>query len=197
MNDEIRRLLECSQEEVRVSLPEIANISDVDARRILEKYAGVIVPNFVFWMTGAMLFARSSVARTILQTNLEAEIGENHPELLRSFVLSAGLDSSSLSIHNQERIAQMCAAKDGLSLVAAIAAMENTSIVFIPFLEQLSQKCGGTDLRYTQVHGVADINHATECLRALYEEALMYERPGPVIHRAVQDVACLWKAIFS
>lgn len=197
MNDEIQKLLECAAEEVRATLPSIDAVSLSDARGMLEKYIDAILPNFVFWMTGAMIFARSSVAKNILERNLDAEISENHPELLRSFGVSAGVSFGRTSVQLHNGFSTMCAAKDGLSLVASVAAMEKTSLIFVPFLAQLSLKCGGTDLRYTQVHGAADVDHATECLRALVEETLHYDHSELLVQKSIQEVVRLWQTIFS
>ncbi len=188
-NDAIRSGIDSAVREIGAALPDASSLSVDASRRILSRYSASITPNFVFWMAGAMLFARSSDAQLILAENLRVEVCDDHPALLRAFVASAGVAVCQDDIVvNTGAFADMCHRSDGLSLIAVIAVMESASAVFIPFLAERSRKCGGTDFRYTNVHGVADVLHAEDCIRALEYEMFQYQDTEHRVMVAVEQV---------
>lgn len=196
-NDTIRSGIDSAVREIGAALPNVSNLSIEASRRVLSRYSASITPNFVFWMAGAMLFARSPDAQLILAENLRIEIRDDHPALLQAFTDSSGIMLDEVNIVSTTAFAGMCHRSDGLSLIAVIAVMESASAVFIPFLAELSRNCGGTDFRYTDIHGAADILHAEDCIRALQCEAMCYHDAESRMNIALGEVVRFWKAIFT
>src|SRR5580692_1397306 len=71
------------------SLPLIDQLPAEGRREIIGRYTAVLEGNFIDWMTGAHLAARSEEARSIIQDNLIEEVRDSHPRMLRTFAMAA------------------------------------------------------------------------------------------------------------
>src|SRR5580704_7628594 len=71
------------------SFPDPQQISAQQRRGIIARYTAVLEGNFIYWMTGAYLSARSEESRRIILDNLHEEVRDCHPGMLRKFALSA------------------------------------------------------------------------------------------------------------
>src|SRR5271166_617424 len=70
-------------------LPDPARLSADEGRGIIARYASVLEGNFIYWMTGAYLAVHSPEAKELIEENLMEEVKDNHPGMLRKFVLAA------------------------------------------------------------------------------------------------------------
>src|SRR6185369_3631153 len=71
------------------SLPSISKISRREARAIVARYTAVLEGNFIAWMTSAHIASTSKISCSIIRKNLEEELRDNHPGMLRRFAIAA------------------------------------------------------------------------------------------------------------
>lgn len=141
------------------------------ASAILYTYAQIFEGNFVSWMAGAMLTARSPYARYAASENLWVELKDNHPGMLRAFIESCQVKPwPNKSLAELEKVRQEVGELSGLKNIALMAILENTSEIFIPYLAILAKQLGCQNFEYTDAHGVTDILHAEQFTKALQEE---------------------------
>jgi hypothetical protein len=62
---------------------------------------------------------------------------------------------------------------------------------FMPYLAELAQRQGSSDMEYTDVHGICDITHTLELWRALDTELALTEEPGPAETNLFEGVEVL------
>src|SRR5271154_1993809 len=70
-------------------LPHPEQLTVENRRAIVARYTAVLEGNFIYWMTGAYLSAKTEQARSIILDNLREEIGDCHPGMMRRFALAA------------------------------------------------------------------------------------------------------------
>ncbi len=186
---------------IAVSFPNINEIDKSAAQRIIARYTAAIAGNFVPWMAAAAVSARSIEARFVCETNIRDEMQENHPGLLYAFAKSANaLPAVDDSLQTDDVIHGMrttVAQMNGLKNIAIMAVCENASLIFIPFLAALAQKCNGQDFRYTDIHGVADKEHAEKFLWALNCEMAAHENAESTVEEAATMLVNFFKGIFA
>ena len=199
----VHRLIRRFTREVRESLPDIDTMSDEELALVLLAYAHFVAPNFVPWMVRTWINCRSEVAKEACRDNLVCEINEDHPAMLHRFVapiqerylgICQIIDDclfDPLAVRSMEDLMTTGKGIDGL---VVMAALENTSLVFIPWIEKAAKRLGVTDLTYTQKHGVADEKHATQFLEAVEAELPFEEDFHP--STAISDVRNLLESIF-
>src|SRR6058998_3043438 len=71
------------------SLPNPDELSAEERRGIIARYTAVLEGNFIYWMTGAYLSVGSDAARSIILDNLQEEVRDCHPGMLRKFAMAA------------------------------------------------------------------------------------------------------------
>src|ERR1700722_17611903 len=71
------------------SLPKVESLTAVQRRGIIARYTAVLEGNFIYWMTGALLSAKSEESRVIILDNLHEEVRDCHPGMMRRFALAA------------------------------------------------------------------------------------------------------------
>lgn len=141
------------------------------ASTTLDTYAQIFEGNFVSWMAGAVLTARSPYARYAASENLWVELKDDHPGMLRAFIESCQVKpQTSKSLAELEQIRKQVGELSGLKNIALMAILENTSEIFIPHLATLAKQLGCQNFQYTDTHGAADILHAEQFTQALEEE---------------------------
>ena len=149
-------------------------ISAKDTKLIIKRYVAAIEGNFVAWMAGASISARSVVSKFAADENLWVELKDDHPGMLRNFAKCANAEPDGKDFEAVEkevaRIRNLVGELSGIKNVALMAVLENTSAAFIPYLAELAKKLGSEDLTYTDIHGEADIEHANQFLEALSDE---------------------------
>jgi hypothetical protein len=189
-----------ARQRVKGILKPLENVTPEEAEIILGTYRVAIEPNFIPWIMRAYQTAQSATAKHVLLTNIHDEITQDHPKMLREFTESAGVRISQV---HYERAAQpvndmwkLYAQENGLRAMAVAATLENTSILFIPYLRDLAHKRGGQDFTYTDFHGEADIAHAQDLYQGLVEEMNFNYNPKNLV-TAVAATASFLERILS
>src|SRR5207247_149935 len=88
--------------DVMISLPDPERLTPEERRGIIARYAAVLEGNFIYWMTAAHLAVASDEAKAIIEDNLLEEVRDNHPGMLRRFVIAAHAvptDSDALAVY--------------------------------------------------------------------------------------------------
>jgi Iron-containing redox enzyme len=186
----IQEVIDRAQEQVRLALPAITDIPEEARRQILRRYAAAIAPNFVPWMAAAAVCSRSLEARFSAAENVYLEIKDDHPKLLRDFVSSCNCDpdrSDYIAVAPAVGAVKIeVSLMSGLFITSLMCLLENVSSDFVPWLEAIAYSLGGTDFRYTAVHGVADAEHAKQFKWALEKEAQQHEDSEREISRSIE-----------
>jgi len=172
--DSIKAYLEDVTDTLLASLPAIGTLSADERRGIIARYTAVLEGNFIYWMTGAYLAARSEAARSIITDNLLEEVRDSHPAMLRRFVVAADAlptDTDAIAVApdlNEVRL--FIGRLSPVPILATMAFFESWIQRFMPYLEDLAQRQGSSENEYTQVHGVCDIAHSEGLFHALQAE---------------------------
>jgi len=183
-------------------LKPLDNISDDVARKTIKRYTAAIEGNFLVWMGGASISARSVVSKFAADENLWVEIRDDHPSMLRNFAKCAKAEPDAEDfqyVHSEVmKVRNLVGELSGVKNIALMAVLENTSASFIPYLAGLAKKLGCNDLTYTDVHGEADIEHANQFLEALSDEVkLGYQNAEKEVDDTLALTLSLLKKIFS
>lgn len=156
------------------SLPAIEQLSAYSRRGIIARYSSVLEGNFIYWMTGAYLAAKTEEARSIIQGNLLEEVRDSHPLMLRKFAMAAQAvpnDSDALAVYTELSDVRLFIGRLAPEpIVAMMAFFESFIQKFMAYLEELARRQGSEENEYTQVHGVCDIAHSQELFHALGAE---------------------------
>jgi hypothetical protein len=125
-------------------------------------------------MTGAYLSVGSAVARSIILDNLQEEVRDCHPGMLRKFAMAAHAvpkDTDALAVYwSLANVRLFIGRLSPVPIVVMMAFFEGFIQRFMPYLAELAQRQGSTEQEYTDVHGVCDVTHTKELLRALDAE---------------------------
>lgn len=182
------------------ALPDAKDLTPEQRRGIIARYTAVLEGNFIYWMTAAYLSVRSEDARPILIDNLQEEIADCHPEMLRRFAIAA---------HAFPAEADAMAVRDGLANVrlflGRLQGVQNVLTMgffesyiqrFMSYLADLAVAQGSTDLEYTDVHGVCDIAHSEGLWTALSAEvAINPPDPAADLFEGVNKLRALIQTI--
>lgn len=170
----VNEQLELAKQRIAQSLAPPTELADEQARSIIGTYRIAIEPNFIHWMYQAYQTTKSNKAKKVIAQNIRDEISQDHPKMLRDFAQQCGVN---LTEDHYRRASQptlemwtLFAKKDGLMNLAVATTLENTSLVFIPYLDGLGKRLGCKDFTYTKVHGEADLEHARDLYEGLVEE---------------------------
>jgi len=174
---EIDAQLGIAKQRIKGVLTPVKDLSIGQMEDILARYKLAIEPNFVPWMQRALDTARSEITRNALSENIQAEVSQDHPKMLRDFVESSGViitpEHYSQISRPVQNIWRLSGNSCSVTNVAIAATLESTSPKFIPYVENLGKKLGCRDFTYTNAHGEADIKHAEELQRGLVEEVTL------------------------
>jgi len=197
----LKEIFQKQTEQVRKYLGNVEFVSEHDAKRTIAKYTAAIEGNFIPWMSAAVIHSRSLQAEYAAKENLEVELGDDHPGMLRQFSIDAHaeptLDDYRSVQDAVKSIRNLSREGSGLVAITVIATLENTSAAFIPFLAGLAKKRGSKNLTYTDIHGGADIEHANQFIWALEYEKIHYQYPDPTIDQAIQSTCQFIYSIFK
>jgi hypothetical protein len=196
--------LESVTDELLESLPAPGQLSASARRGIIARYSTVLEGNFIYWMTGAYLAARSEEARSIIIDNLLEEVRDSHPLMLRKFTVAAHAfptEADALAVNvNLSEMRLFIGRQQPAPIVATMAFFESFIQRFMPYLEELAQLQGSTEIEYTQVHGVCDIAHSEGLFRGLEAElALSAEsrEPEEYLYEGVHALRALIEDMFA
>jgi Iron-containing redox enzyme len=172
--DSLKLQLSRVAEDLIASLPAPEQLSAEGRRGIIARYSAVLEGNFIYWMTGAYLAAKTQEARSIIQDNLLEEVRDCHPGMLRRFALAAGAipdELDALAIYPQLTDVRLFIGRlSPAPLIAMMAFFEDFIQRFMGYLAELARQQGSEEQEYTQVHGFCDIAHSQELFHALEGE---------------------------
>ncbi len=188
-------------ESVTTLLQPLDSLNEEDQRKILKRYCAAMEGNFISWMAGASISSRSVQGKHASDENLWEELTQDHPSMLRKLAKESGCEPEPQDhtyIENEvQEIRRMVAEMSGLKSLALMTFLENTSVVFIPYLSQLAEDLGCSDTTYTDLHGEADLEHAEQFQEALgYECQQKYLRPQEDIEAVAKITLKLLEKIF-
>ncbi len=186
------------------SLPAVEQLSASERRGIIARYSAVLEGNFIYWMTGAYLAARSEESRSIIMENLLEEVRDSHPLMLRKFAMAANAqphDADALVVNpNLSDVRLFIGRLSPVPILATMAFFESFIQRFMPYLEELAVKQGSAENEYTQVHGVCDIAHSEGLFRGLEAEMLLepdFRQPADYLYEGVHLLRALIESIFT
>jgi hypothetical protein len=152
-------------------LPNIDSLTAEERRGIIARYSAVLEGNFIYWMTATWLAVQSDEVRAILMENLNEEVRDSHPVMLRKFTMAANAlptDVDALAVDGDVRKVRLFLGRlKGVQSVLTMAFFEGFIQQFMAYLAELAAAQGSSEREYTDVHGVCDIAHSQELFRAL------------------------------
>jgi hypothetical protein len=168
-------------DELLAAFPHAEQLSADERRGIIARYTAVLEGNFIYWMTGAYLAVRSEDARSIILDNLREEVRDCHPGMLRKFAIAARAvptDSDALAVYqNLSNVRLFIGRLSPVPILAMMTFFEGFIQRFMAYLADLAQRQGSAEQEYTDVHGVCDVAHTQELLRALDAEMMLAYEP--------------------
>ncbi|MGB6691530.1 MAG: iron-containing redox enzyme family protein [Terracidiphilus sp.] len=158
-------------DDLMASFPAPEALTSEKRRGIIARYTAVLEGNFIYWMTAAYLSIQSEKARPILLDNLHEEVRDAHPAMLRRFAIAAGsfpTDSDALAVHEDlTKVRLFLGGLLGVQSLVTMAFFEGFIQRFMTYLAGLAAAQGSSEMEYTDVHGVCDIEHTDGLFRAL------------------------------
>lgn len=180
------------------SLPEPSSLSGAEQRGIISRYTAVLEGNFIYWMTAALLSVQTEEARPILLDNLYEEVRDAHPVMLRKFAIAAHAvptDSDALAVHEELTNVRLFLGRlSSVQSLVMMAFFEGFIQRFMGYLAELAAAQGSSEMEYTDVHGVCDIEHTEGLFRALaIEMSFNSLNPGQDLYEGV----CLLRTLMQ
>ena len=161
-------------DELMDSLPDPKRLTSEERRGIIARYTSVLEGNFIYWMTAAALAAKAEQSRPILLENLYEEVHDSHPHMLRKFALAANAfptEKDFFVVHDELTNIRLFLGKlSPVKSVLMMAFFEGFIQRFMAYLAQLAADRGSTEMEYTDVHGVCDIEHTAGLFKVLAAE---------------------------
>jgi hypothetical protein len=201
---DIKAYLDHVTNDLLASLPPAGQLSASERRGIIARYCAVLEGNFIYWMTGAYLAARSEEARSIIMENLLEEVRDSHPLMLRKFAMAANAvpnDVDALAVYpNLSEVRLFIGRLSPVPIVAMMAFFESFIQRFMAYLEELAEKQGSAENEYTQVHGVCDIAHSEGLFRGLEAEMVLSpdsREPADYLFEGVHLLRALIESVFT
>jgi hypothetical protein len=152
-------------------LPDPQKLTSERRRGIIARYSAVLEGNFIYWMTAALIAAKSDEARQILMENLYEEVRDAHPVMLRRFAIAANAfptDTDSLAVDGDlTKMRRFLGRLSAVQSIVTMAFFEGFIQRFMAYLAELAVAQGSSELEYTDVHGVCDVAHTAGLFRAL------------------------------
>jgi Iron-containing redox enzyme len=156
------------------SLPDPKLLTSEERRGIIARYASVLEGNFIYWMTAAVIAAKSEKSRPILLENLYEEVHDAHPLMLRKFATAAKsfpTDKDALAVNDDlTRVRLFMGELSPVKSVLTMGFFEGFIQKFMAYLADLAARQGSTEMEYTDVHGVCDIEHTEGLFKVLAAE---------------------------
>jgi heme oxygenase-like protein len=201
---DIKAYLDSVSDDLLASLPPAGQLSASARRGIIARYSAVLEGNFIYWMTGAYLAARSEESRSIIMDNLLEEVRDSHPLMLRKFAMAADAaptDTDALVVYpNLSEVRLFIGRLQPAPIVAMMAFFESFIQRFMAYLEELAVRQGSSEKEYTEVHGVCDIAHSEGLFRGLEAEMVLApdsREPQEYLFEGVHLLRALIESIFT
>jgi hypothetical protein len=164
------------------SLPDPKQLTSEERRGIIARYTSVLEGNFIYWMTAAAIAAKAEQSKSILLENLYDEVRDAHPLMLRKFAMAAKAfptDKDFLAVHDElTKVRQFMGRLSPVKLALTMGFFEGFIQKFMSYLAYLAVQQGSTEMEYTDVHGVCDIEHTEGLFKVLAAEIALTP-PGP------------------
>jgi hypothetical protein len=174
LEPEIQSTVEGIIDEIIASLPDPHKLTSAERRGIIARYTSVLEGNFIYWMTATLIAMSAEEARPIIFENLYEEVRDSHPHMMRKFALEAHAypnDQDAIAVHKELTNVRLFLGRlSGVQSLAMMGFFEGFIQKFMPFLASLAAAEGSTEMEYTDVHGVCDIEHTAGLFRALKVE---------------------------
>jgi len=168
-------------DQLLATLPPSDSLTAKERRGIIARYSLVLEGNFVYWMTGASLAAKSKEAHAIIRDNLLEEVHDCHPGMLRNFAMAARAaptDTDALAVYaNLSKVRLFIGQLSPAPIITMMAFFEDYIQRFMPYLAELAKHQGSDEFQYTDVHSVCDAEHSQALFFALEEEITLMREP--------------------
>jgi Iron-containing redox enzyme len=201
---DLKAYLDRVTDDLLASLPAAGQLSASGRRGMIARYSAVLEGNFIYWMTGAYLAARSEEARSIILDNLLEEVRDAHPLMLRKFAMAANAqptDADALVVYpNLSDVRLFIGRLEAAPILAMMAFFESFIQRFMSYLEELAERQGSSEKEYTQVHGVCDIAHSEGLFRGLEAEIILADdprEPEDYLFEGVHLLRALIESVFA
>ncbi len=156
------------------SLPDPKQLTSDERRGIIARYTSVLEGNFIYWMTAAVIAAKAEQSRPILLDNLYEEVHDCHPLMLRKFAFAANAfptDKDAFAVHDDlTKVRQFMGKLSPVKSVLTMGFFEGFIQKFMAYLADVAAQQGSTEMEYTDVHGVCDIEHTEGLFKVLAAE---------------------------
>jgi Iron-containing redox enzyme len=156
------------------SLPDPKELTSEERRGIIARYTSVLEGNFIYWMTATLLAAKAEQSQPILLANLYEEVHDCHPLMLRKFALAANAFPTAkdfLAVDDElTKVRQFMGKLSPVQSVLTMGFFEGFIQKFMSYLADLAARQGSTEMEYTDVHGVCDIEHTQGLFKVLAAE---------------------------
>lgn len=170
----VQETVEASINEVMSSLPNVEDLTYAERRGIIARYTSVLEGNFIYWMTATLLSVKAEDAKPIILDNLNEEVRDAHPDMMRRFAVGAHAfpsEADAMAINDDlARMRRFLGRLSGVQSLACMAFFEGFIQKFMPYLASLAAANGSTEMEYTDVHGVCDVAHTAGLFEALRAE---------------------------
>lgn len=170
----LRQRVAATIDDLIAQLPNPETMDAETRRGIIARYTAVLEGNFIYWMTATYLAVRAPDARPILIENLNEEVRDSHPAMLRRFTIAANAfpkDTDAMAVHAELTSVRLFLGKmQGVQSLLTMAFFEGYIQRFMAYLADLAGAQGSLEREYTDVHGVCDIEHTEGLFRALEVE---------------------------
>lgn len=178
----IREHIDSMIDSLIADLPAPRGLSSEERRALIARYSAVLEGNFIYWMTATLMALKSEEARPIILDNLHEEIRDAHPAMLRRFTLAADAyptERDAAAVYEgMTKVRVFLGKLSGIQSVITMAFFEGFIQKFMGYLGDLAKAQGSTDMEYTDVHGVCDIEHTDGLFRALAIEMATHRNDG-------------------
>jgi hypothetical protein len=177
-------------EELIDSLPDPKLLTREERRGIIARYTSVLEGNFIYFMTATVIAAKAEQSRPVLLENLYEEVHDCHPLMLRKFAIAANAfptDEDFLTVHEDLTKVRLFLGKlSPVKSVLMMAFFEGFIQKFMSYLAYLAAEQNSTEMEYTDVHGVCDIEHTEGLFKVLAAEiALTPPEPNADVFEGV------------
>jgi hypothetical protein len=156
------------------ALPDSNQLTSEERRGIIARYSSVLEGNFIYWMTATVIAAKAEESAPILLDNLNDEVRDCHPLMMRTFAMAANAfptDKDALAVDNElTKVRQFLGKLSPVKSVLMMAFFEGFIQRFMSYLACLAADQGSTEFEYTDVHGVCDIEHTEGLFKVLAAE---------------------------
>jgi hypothetical protein len=171
LEDSIQQRISTAIDETIDQLPSLEGLTSAKRRGIIARYSAVLEGNFIYWMTATLIAVHSEESRDIITENLYEEIRDSHPLMMRRFAVGAHAfptDGDALAVDADLTKVRLFMGKlESIPSLVAMAFLEGFIQRFMEYLAALAAAQGSTEMVYTDVHGVCDIEHTQGLLRAI------------------------------